>query len=311
MDATLDNFSDPPPLVSFIIPTLNRERTIGPCLESIAKQTYPNVEILVVDGESIDNTVSIASRYTSKIIYDSGTLGHARQHGAEESKGEILGIFDSDVILPSPDWLCKAVEKFYQNNKVGIVWPINKAPENASITAQCYFNLWRSFLNERLKKGEDILPGGNSLILRRAFEEAGGFNAELSFGEDFDLTSRVISLGYEVTLFENPIIHDTMSSLKEFTRKQIWGASSLQMKVRKEPRLVNMCMTWTAGKDADSLSTIAKDAFFKHVIIGFRGMMQGLSLERDCSWLILPLLMSIRAIVYGVYLISGRLCARD
>ncbi len=54
------------PLVSVIIPTYNSSRTLEKCLESIKNQTYKNVEIIVVDNNSTDNTKEIAKKYTGK-----------------------------------------------------------------------------------------------------------------------------------------------------------------------------------------------------------------------------------------------------
>jgi len=55
-------------LVSVIIPTKNSGSTIGNCLESIMTQTYTNIEIVVVDNYSNDNTQEIAEKYTEKVI---------------------------------------------------------------------------------------------------------------------------------------------------------------------------------------------------------------------------------------------------
>jgi cellulose synthase/poly-beta-1,6-N-acetylglucosamine synthase-like glycosyltransferase len=297
-------------VVTLVIPTLNRERIIGPCLESITKQDYPNLEIIIVDGGSRDKTIPIALKHTSKIIYEKGSLGKARQSGFEASNGEILGMFDSDIVLPSEDWLFKAVQKFQQNNNIGIVWAANQhAPQNASIVAHCFFNLYRFFLRERIRKGENLLPGGNSLILRKAFEEAGGFDLQLHFGEDLDLTRKIISLGYKMTVMEDPIIHHTMSSFKEFTRKQIWAASSLQMQDRVRRKLVDICMTWTAEKDRNTRGRIVGDAFSKHILISLYGMIQGIAKDKDYSWLLLPLLLSIRLITHSAYFLKSEIIA--
>jgi probable beta-1,3-galactosyltransferase len=55
------------PLVSVIIPTYNSSRTLEKCLKSIKNQTYKNIEIIVVDNNSIDNTKEIAKKYTGKV----------------------------------------------------------------------------------------------------------------------------------------------------------------------------------------------------------------------------------------------------
>jgi len=293
-----------------VIPTLNREKTIGPCLKSIAKQNYPLIEIIVVDGGSHDLTTQIASEYATKVISDYGSLGRARQVGAESSTGEILGIFDSDIVLPSQNWLFSAIKKFNEDNNVGIVWAAKQqAPKNGSLVSRCFLNLHMTFLKERLDKSRKLLPGGNSLILRKVFFEVGGFNTLLHFGEDVDLSYRIIRLGYKFALAEQPILHNTMLSLTDFARKQIWGASSI-LGIKDDKTKANMldaCMTWKfMGENNVSLRHLVNEAFFRHILIGLEGMMEGLIRDRDRSWALLPLLLYIRTMVYGIFFLRSK-----
>jgi glycosyltransferase involved in cell wall biosynthesis len=87
------------PLVSIIIPTFNSGRTIGICLESIIKQTYREIEIIVVDNYSSDNTVKMAKSFNSKVIISSSERSAARNLGAKLAKGEYLLFIDSDMKL--------------------------------------------------------------------------------------------------------------------------------------------------------------------------------------------------------------------
>lgn len=286
--------------VSFVIPTFNSERTIGQCLESIARQNYPDLEIVIVDGGSSDSTVEICAKFTSNIFFDHGPLGQARQTGVNKSNGEILAIFDSDIILPSPNWLCKAVEPFVKYKNVGVVWPINKAPRNASIIARCYFNFW----NKRLEEKQDALPGGNSLISREAIERVNGFNIRLHFGEDFDLTHRIVCSGYRVVVLNCPIIHDSMHTLKQFTRKQVWGATSLLGAHSEESDgdLLYKCVTWkSSGHGTPSTGNVLRGIFSSQILGGLKAMTKGIGEEKEFSLGILPLLLGIRMGVYGIF----------
>ena len=87
------------PLVSVVIPTYNSERTLPACLTSIRKQTYKNLEVIVVDSYSKDNTVEIARRFKARVLRTKGALLWARYIGHAHSKGDIELLLDSDQIL--------------------------------------------------------------------------------------------------------------------------------------------------------------------------------------------------------------------
>jgi len=109
------------PSLSIIIPTLNAERVLTDCLESIFSQTYPHdcLEILIADGGSTDRTVEIASAYAARgtlliqVLHNRLQTAEAgKAVGAQKARGEIVAFIDSDNILPDPDWLEKMVGPF-------------------------------------------------------------------------------------------------------------------------------------------------------------------------------------------------------
>lgn len=87
------------PLVSVIIPTYNSEETIGACLKSVGKQTYANIEVIVVDSYSKDETVKIAERFGVKVVQTDYKLLGARYIGFKKSGGDVVLLLDSDQIL--------------------------------------------------------------------------------------------------------------------------------------------------------------------------------------------------------------------
>jgi len=106
------------PLVSAVIPTYNSEKTLEKCLKSIRRQTYRNLEIIVVDKFSKDRTVEIAKRYGARIIYDEGERTRAKNIGLKKAKGKYVLFVDSDMEL-SKDVVEECVELAEKNNKVG------------------------------------------------------------------------------------------------------------------------------------------------------------------------------------------------
>lgn len=270
-----------PPRVSFCIPTLNNKDTLDKCLDSIINQEYPDIEIIIVDGNSTDKTVEIAKRYTDKIYFDEGMLGSARQTGVDHSTGQILALFDSDIVIPHKKWLMNAIKYFNYSNKVSTVWPTNIAPPAGSLTARLYFNHWKVVIEDRIKKRRGLYGGGNALFSRKCIEEIGGIDRSLHWGEDFDWAQKLKDRGYQVIFIRDPLYHDTMRSLKGFARKQFIGAK-----------------TFTAtGFQLMNLSS--RDVFYEQVVLGTKGMVKGLIVDRDVSWLLFPMFVFIRGAAYG------------
>jgi glycosyltransferase involved in cell wall biosynthesis len=102
------------PSVSVVNPTYNSAKTLALCLESIAAQEYEGeIEIVVADGGSTDNTIDIAGRYTDKIYPNPLKTGEAgKAVGVKHATGDIIALVDSDNILPERGWLARMVVPF-------------------------------------------------------------------------------------------------------------------------------------------------------------------------------------------------------
>ncbi len=104
--------------VSIVIPTLNSEKVLPLCLDSIADQNFNDeLEVLIIDAFSKDKTVDIAKRYENKLdikVFENPlkTAEAGKSVGIKKAKGEIIALVDSDNILPSANWLNEMVEPF-------------------------------------------------------------------------------------------------------------------------------------------------------------------------------------------------------
>ena len=107
--------------VSIIVPVYNAEKYIDKCLNSLVKQTLEDIEIIVVNDGSPDNSQKIIDKYVKKYpnkvksyIKENGGLGSARNFGLEYATGEYISFVDSD------DWLdFNALEEMYNLAKKG------------------------------------------------------------------------------------------------------------------------------------------------------------------------------------------------
>lgn len=104
------------PLISVVVPVFNVEQYLEKCIESILHQTYPNIEIIMVDDGSTDNSGRICDEYCNQydnchVIHKNNEgLGMARNTGLEHIRGEYVTFCDSD------DWLDpELVEKLYES----------------------------------------------------------------------------------------------------------------------------------------------------------------------------------------------------
>lgn len=102
------------PLVSVAIPTLNSAKTLEKTLKSIKDQTYKNTEIIVADGNSIDDTRKIAREYKAKIC-DGKELAKARYNALKISKGKYIFALDSDQFI-GKTVIERAVETIQEGN---------------------------------------------------------------------------------------------------------------------------------------------------------------------------------------------------
>jgi glycosyltransferase involved in cell wall biosynthesis len=87
------------PLVSIVVPTRNSSNTIEQCLSAIEKQSYQNIEVIIVDSNSKDDTAKIAASKGCKVIFTGWKLLGARYLGCKAASGEFVLMLDSDQVL--------------------------------------------------------------------------------------------------------------------------------------------------------------------------------------------------------------------
>lgn len=168
------------PLVSVIVTTKNNEETITACLRSIMGQSYENIELIVVDNASTDDTVNLAKKFT-KHVYTKGPERSAqRNYAAQKASGAYVLIIDSDMELSS-GVVRECVEKSNADTKAIIV------PEESfgqGFWAQCKA-FERSFYH-----GIDWIEAPR-FFDKKLYQSVGGYDETIVGGEDWDLHSRI------------------------------------------------------------------------------------------------------------------------
>src|SRR4051794_9623251 len=87
--------------VSVVVPTRDAASSLGPCLESIQRQTAAPTELIVVDGGSTDDTVRIAESCGATVVKMGPNRSAQRNRGGEIARGEFLLFIDADMVLSS------------------------------------------------------------------------------------------------------------------------------------------------------------------------------------------------------------------
>ena len=112
-------------LVSFLIPTYNRADLLQQCIESILSQTYKNVEIIVIDDASTDNTENVInSKFKGRVKYYKNNVNrgvaYSRNRGLTYANGKYIGLLDSDDLLLEPHCVEMALEVLESNSGIGV-----------------------------------------------------------------------------------------------------------------------------------------------------------------------------------------------
>jgi glycosyltransferase involved in cell wall biosynthesis len=226
-----------PPLVSAILPAKDEESYISDCLASVRAQTYPNLEILVVDDRSADRTGEIARQHAARdprvrvlTIEElpAGWTGktHALHRAVAEAAGEWLWFLDADT-LHSPDGLSilmeyaraegAALASLLPELRCETFWERVVQPLGGIV-------LMQSFPLHIVHRDESPLAFANGqylLIQRQAYGDAGGHEAVKDrFVEDIALAFRVKRKGYRirVALIRGIVTCRMYASLKQLVR---------------------------------------------------------------------------------------------
>lgn len=186
-----------PPLVSVIIPTYNRQELVVRAIKSIINQTYTNLEILVVDDASNDNTeVEVKKINDNRIKFIKNTINkgvsYSRNIGIKEAKGEIIVLQDSDDESFPNRIEEQARVLFKSDSSIGGVY-CGKELIDSNTGEIINVNLTATDFKHNFVNGEYILTPGTGLLMMRksVFEDVGYFDESLRARVDTELAIRV------------------------------------------------------------------------------------------------------------------------
>ncbi|MHB8359080.1 MAG: glycosyltransferase family 2 protein [Thermoplasmataceae archaeon] len=190
------------PKISVIVASFNSQSRsfLGRCLESIKNQEYKGeVELIVVDGGSTDESVSISLSLGAKVIHNPQVteLGFngGKNLGIKNSTGEFIAIVDADNILIGKDYLEKMIRPFLEDEEISMTVPLPYMPSASDCTMICrYFclierKLWQAMMesgytNESWVKvnPSKIVVSNGAIIRRSVLNHIGGWDYDTEVG---------------------------------------------------------------------------------------------------------------------------------
>lgn len=180
------------PLVSVVIPTKNSAGSIEHVLQSIGKQTYAPIEVVIVDNHSTDTTVQVAKRYTSRVFIHGPERAAQVNYGVAKAKGKYVYYTGSDMTI-EPDLVRQAVEACEKRDADAVYLNVLTKIKNPTIwqrvravERECYF----------------MEPGmsGARFWKKQVFLSLGGFDTVL--GDEIEFQSRLNEAGYKTVFIK-------------------------------------------------------------------------------------------------------------
>ncbi|MEM2133948.1 MAG: glycosyltransferase [Candidatus Jordarchaeaceae archaeon] len=224
-------------LVSVIIPTKNAEKYIALCLESVRNQTYPNVEVIVVDDFSKDRTVELAREFGARVIRVRAGRSEARNIGAKNSHGEFILSIDADMQLGF-DAIEKCVSEALSGAEAVI---IPEVADGQGFWAKCKCFERNLFIGEELVE----VP---RFFRRNVYWKLGGFDPQLEAGEDWDIAQRAREQGVAIKRIDSYMKHvEKNFNILRTIRREYQYTRSFYHYVSKHPQLVKQ-QAWVYWK---------------------------------------------------------------
>lgn len=183
---------------SVVIPTLNEEKFVPKLLTSLTKQTVKDFDVTLVDGASVDGTVSASQKFVRMIpgmkilVIDEPGVSRQRNVGARTGKGDWLVFVDADsVLLPN---FFERISRYIDQKKPKFFTTWFKADSDDPTDAIAGF-LGNISVEAAILIERPWAPGPLTVVRRDIFESVGGYDERATFAEDHDLSMEIYEKG--------------------------------------------------------------------------------------------------------------------
>lgn len=182
--------------ISIITVVFNAEKTIEGAIMSIANQTYQNIEHIIIDGGSTDDTLKHINSHKDKIAYlvsepDEG-LYHAMNKGITAATGDVIGILNADDVYED-NTVLQQVMNAHKDTKIEACYADLVYVKEKDITQIVRY--WRSKKYSPGLSFTGWMPAHPTLFLKKhVYEKAGLFNTDLKYQSDLEFCARIFEV---------------------------------------------------------------------------------------------------------------------
>lgn len=221
------------PKISIITPSFNQGKFIKETIDSVLSQNYPNLEYIIVDGGSTDDTVKILKSYGKKVKWisekDKGQAD-AINKGLKRINGEIIAFINSDdYYLPGT---FNKVVKFFQNNPSrkmvsGDYDIVNEFGKPIQSFVRLYKSFFKNFESLTILSILNYINQPSTFWKREIYKKIGFFDEELIYTMDYDYWMRTLKSGFKIGF-----INEKLSAFRIHTGSK--GGSRFEKQFKEE-----------------------------------------------------------------------------
>lgn len=194
------------PRIAFVIPAFNEEKLIGRCLDSVVAEATRfggRVDIVAVDNNSTDRTAEVIAGFPAVRLVKELRKGpvYARARGFEEvASADLVASIDGDTIVP-PGWLDVVADAYRRDPDLVCLsgpYVYYDLPWISRMMVEGYYVLavLIHFCQRHILRRGAVVQGGNVVLRRRAWIDAGGYDTSIEFyGDDTDIARRISRVG--------------------------------------------------------------------------------------------------------------------
>jgi glycosyltransferase involved in cell wall biosynthesis len=192
--------------ISVITGAYNAQNTIGKCIESVLGQSFKNIQYIIIDGGSTDDTLKIIEKYKNKVDLimsgpDKGVYD-AMNKGIAVATGDIIGTLNADDYYAADDILQQVAAAFSEQNTDIVYGDLDYVDVNANIIRK-----WRSGMYRRgLFNWGWMPPHPTFYCSKRLFDDLGSYKLNYGSAADYELMLRFIHYNRSNTYYLNAVM---------------------------------------------------------------------------------------------------------